>query len=282
MITMLSDFGSKDSYVAAMKGAIAQIAPGIPTCDLTHEVLPHNILAARFNLLMAYPYFPQGTVHLAVVDPGVGSDRRAIALQSPSGFFVGPDNGLFSGVLEREPALAAVNLTNSAYWRVPSPSATFHGRDIFAPVAAHLATGVPIAEVGDRIDPASLVKPDLPTFSTDILFEGNAKVAHYAGSFQYIDGFGNLITNIPAEAIPEGPWRLILSFTKESSASQTEGKREFAGVNTYGDVPVGAIAALIGSHGWVELACNGGSAAIALQDIAAIGTPVQVICAQII
>lgn len=278
MITMLSDFGSKDSYVAVMKGAIAQIAPGIPTCDLTHEVSPQNILAARFNLLMAYPYFPKGTVHLAVVDPGVGSKRRAIALQSPSGFFVGPDNGLFSGVLSREPLLAAVSLTNPDYWRVPTPSVTFHGRDIFAPVAAHLANGAPIEKLGDLINPSSLVKLDLPPFST-IAKKATAKLAHYAGCFQYTDGFGNLITNIPAQAVADGAWQLIISASHQPEKSQAQ--REFAGVKTYSDVPVGEMAALVGSHGWVELACNGGSAAIALKDIAALGTPVQVISTQI-
>lgn len=280
MITMLSDFGSKDSYVAVMKGAIAQIAPGIPTCDLTHEVPPQNILAARFNLLMAYPYFPKGTVHLAVVDPGVGSDRRAIALQSPSGFFVGPDNGLFSGVGDREPLLAAVSLTNPDYWRVPTPSVTFHGRDIFAPIAAHLANGVPIATLGDHIEPSSLVKPNLPPFATSHPKKDNAKLAHYAGCFQYIDGFGNLITNIPARVVADGSWQLIICASHQSAESQE--RRKFAGVKTYGDVPMGEMAALVGSHGWVELACNGDSAAIALKDIATLGTEIKIICTQII
>ena len=156
VITLLSDFGRKDAYVAVMKGVIAAIAPEQITCDLTHEVSPQDILAARFNLMVAYPYFPRGTVHLAVVDPGVGSDRLAIAVECSRGFWVGPDNGLFSGVLQQDEILQVVALTNSAYWRVRKPSNTFHGRDIFAPVAAHLARGVKIGELGDRLHPTTL------------------------------------------------------------------------------------------------------------------------------
>jgi len=257
VITLLSDFGTADAYVGAMKGAIATISPEIPTCDLTHDIPPQNILAARFNLMLAYPYFPVGTVHLAVVDPGVGSSRRAIALQTPSGFFVGPDNGLFGGVLEREPVIAAVSLTRSRYWRVTRPSATFHGRDIFAPVAAHLARGVPIGQVGDRIHPATLVRPDLTPYSQRAVQQGHQSITVCAGSLQYIDGFGNLISNIPGQAVPSASWQVIIK--------TAEGLRQFTGVKTYNDVPVGSLAALVGSHGWVEVACNGGSAKSALR-----------------
>ncbi|MGC1218590.1 MAG: SAM-dependent chlorinase/fluorinase [Phormidesmis sp.] len=261
MITLLSDFGAQDSYVAVMKGVIAAIAPRIPTCDLTHQVPPQDILAARFNLMMAYAYFPLGTVHLAVVDPGVGSARRAIALQTPSGFFVGPDNGLFSGVLDREPVLMAVSLTRSRYWRTAEPSATFHGRDIFAPVAAHLASGVPIAQVGDRILPETLVKPDLAPAVERQLQRGESTIRQFVGSLQYIDGFGNLISNIPASAVPSEPWQLTIETSKETP----NGSRQVPGVKTYSDVPVGALAALVGNDGYVEVACNRSSAVWALR-----------------
>ncbi len=256
MITLLSDFGTKDSYVAAMKGVIAAIAPRIPTCDITHQVPPQDILSARFNLMMTYSYFPRGTVHLAVVDPGVGSVRRAIALQTPSGFFVGPDNGLFSGVLEREPVLMAVSLTQSCYWRTAKPSATFQGRDIFAPVAAHLAIGVPIAQVGDRFSPKTLVKPNLAPVIERQLQLGELTVRRLVGSLQYIDGFGNLISNIPAAVLPSGPWQLTVE--------TPDGPQQIPSAKTYSDVPVGALAALVGSENYVEIACNGGSAALAL------------------
>ncbi|MGB7088171.1 MAG: SAM-dependent chlorinase/fluorinase [Phormidesmis sp.] len=259
MITMLSDFGYKDAYVAVMKGVMASIAPGEITCDLTHAVPPHDILAARFNLMMAYPYFPKGTVHLAVADPGVGSARRAIALQCVDGFLVGPDNGLFSGVLQRSPALIAIALTNPRYWRTAQPSNTFHGRDIFAPVAAHLAKGVSIHELGDRIDPATLVEPVLPPFSRgNEVREDDASDASVlaTGSLQYIDGFGNLISNISADAVPEGPWQVMLE--------TLTGDRFISGIKFYDGVDAQALLALVGSHGWIEIACNQGSAAKAL------------------
>jgi S-adenosyl-L-methionine hydrolase (adenosine-forming) len=257
MITLLSDFGSKDAYVAVMKGVMAAIAPNVTTCDLTHAVPAQDIVAARFNLMMAYPYFPGGTVHLAVVDPGVGSTRRAIALQCPNGFLVGPDNGLFSGVLLQEPVLAAVALNNTRYWRAEQPSDTFHGRDIFAPAAAYLAQGVPIDQLGDSFDPATLVQLDIAPFAAPFAAAfaqcdrpANSRLGR--GSLQYVDHFGNLISNIPQQALPDSPWQVTL-------ATPT-GERRFASIRTYSEVPIGAVAALVGSHGWVEIVCNGGSA----------------------
>ena len=247
MITLLSDFGYRDAYVAIMKGVITKIAGDVSICDLSHALPPQDILAARFNLMMAYAHFPADTVHLAVVDPGVGSARRAIALHCPSGFFIGPDNGLFSGVLQQEAVLAAVTLNNSDYWRSPQPSHTFHGRDIFAPAAAHLAKGVPIEALGDRLDPNTLTQVELP-------FTCSANQC--TGCLQYIDRFGNLISNIPASVVPDHPWQVAL---KTSTRSST-----FTSVATYSDMPAGGLAALIGSHGWVEIACREGSAARSL------------------
>ena len=244
MITLLSDFGYRDAYVAIMKGVIAKIAGDVPICDLSHALPPQDILAARFNLMMTYSHFPTDTVHLAVVDPGVGSARRAIALQCPSGFFVGPDNGLFSGVLQQEAVLAAVTLNNSDYWRSPQPSYTFHGRDIFAPAAAHLAKGVPIEALGDRLDPGTLTQIELP-------FTCSANQC--TGCLQYTDRFGNLISNIPASVVPAHPWQVVL---KTSTRSFT-----FTSVTTYSDMPAGGLATLVGSHGWVEIACREGNAA---------------------
>ncbi|MGB3291395.1 MAG: SAM-dependent chlorinase/fluorinase [Phormidesmis sp.] len=257
MITLLSDFGHRDAYVAVMKGVIAMIAGDITTCDLTHALPPQDISAARFNLTMAYPHFPAGTVHLAVVDPGVGSARRAIAIQCPSGFLVGPDNGLFSGVLQREAALTAVTLNNPDYWRTPQPSHTFHGRDIFAPAAAHLAKGVPIEALGDRLDAASLTSLEQLPFT--------CSANRCTGYLQYIDRFGNLISNIPGQVVPDRPWQITLKTSFQSY--------DFPGIKTYSDMPTGSLSALIGSHGWVEIACCGGSAAQTLG--AAVGAPVE-------
>ncbi len=264
MITLLSDFGMQDAYVGVMKGVIAAIAPGKSTCDLTHNIPPQDILAARFNLMMAYPHFPKGTVHLAVVDPGVGSSRRAIALQHSSGYFVAPDNGLLGNLFDLEQSnfpITAVSLTNSRYWRVSQPSHTFHGRDIFAPVAAHLANGVPIEELGDRIGFDTLVQPNLVPFQA---VESNL-LEHYTGSLQYIDHFGNLVSNIPGRVVSGGSWRIELK--------APDRRYEFSGVKTYADAPVGTLCAVVGSHGWVEIARSCGSAAAALSGIAKVGTP---------
>lgn len=243
LLTLLSDFGLSDIYVGVMKGVIAQVN-SITVVDLTHQIPPQNVAAARFCLMNAYPYFPAGTVHVAVVDPGVGSKRRAIAVEFADGFLVGPDNGLFSGVLSQSPAIAAVELTNPKYWRTPAPSNTFHGRDIFAPVGANLACGVPLNQVGSTIDPGTLVQLAIPERITD---------SGVVGCIQYVDHFGNLVTNIPATDVQGQSWSVV-------AAGQT-----IAGCQTYSNAAAGQAIALIGSHGWVEIAVNGGSAQAQLQ-----------------
>lgn len=243
LITLLTDFGQSDVYVGVMKGTIAQINPQLKAIDLTHEISPQDVVAGRFCLMNAYPYFPQRTVHVAVVDPGVGSQRRAIALQLDDGFLVGPDNGLFSGVLSQNPVLTAVELSNPKYWRTPEPSSTFHGRDIFAPVGAHLASGVEICHLGNSIDPATLVQlPIAPYTQTE---------AGITGSIQYCDRFGNLVTNIPGDLIGKKFMVTVNNLSIESG-------------HTYSDVSPGSAIAIVGSHGWLEIAVNGGSAAAKL------------------
>lgn len=246
VLTLLSDFGTRDAYVGMMKGAIAQINSTLTVIDLTHVIPPQAIAHARFILMSAFPYFPLGTVHVAVVDPGVGSDRRGIALAvgndptQPTGFLVGPDNGIFSGVLAQYPVLAGVELTHSAYWRTPQRSDTFHGRDVFAPVAAHLASGVPLTDLGTTIAPESLVHWALPPW----IRSANT----IQGCIQAIDHFGNLITNIPATEIVNQEWSVAVEHHR------------LPGVTTYSDRPPDSPIALIGSHGWVELAIVQGSA----------------------
>jgi len=240
LVTLLSDFGLKDVYVGVMKGVITQINPMLRVIDLTHQIPPQNIGAAWFSLMNAYPYFPEGTVHVAVVDPGVGSHRRAIAIQLDSGFLVGPDNGLFSGVLSQTQVIAVVELTNREYWHTLTPSQTFHGRDIFAPVGAHLASGVPLDELGESIAPTTLAQLTLPAIKTT--------AASIAGCIQYIDHFGNLITNIPAAEVEGKTWSVVV------------GEETIIGSLTYSDRQLGELVALVGSHGWVEIAVNGGSA----------------------
>ncbi|MFK8183152.1 MAG: S-adenosyl-l-methionine hydroxide adenosyltransferase family protein [Phormidesmis sp.] len=306
MITLLSDFGYQDAYVAVMKGIIAAIAPAKITCDLTHAIEPQNILAARFNLKLAYPHFPPGTVHLAVVDPGVGSTRKAIAVKCSNAdtncFLVGPDNGVLSGVIEdfmadpKTGRVAAVVLNNSRYWRNgltgSRPSHTFHGRDIFAPVAAHLASGVALESLGDLIEPHLLVKPDLEPFTPSLVSASSKqnktrtrkfqprshsesvqgdRITLGIGCIQHVDGFGNLISNIPEHVVAGIAWSLLLKTPLKSPPIPR--------IKTYSDVPLGNVAALVGSHGWLEVARNQGSAAIAVEEWggAPVGTPLEII-----
>jgi S-adenosylmethionine hydrolase len=259
LVTLLSDFGLQDVYVGVMKGVIAQVNPNLVVIDLTHQIPPQNLAVARFSLISAYPYFPKGTVHVAVVDPGVGSARRAIALQIAEGFLVGPDNGLFSGILSQSPAIAAVELTNPQYWNSPRPSVTFHGRDIFAPVAAHLASGVSFEAFGPAIAPESLVQLSVPDCTpTD---------SGVSGIVQAIDHYGNLITNIPGTYVEEKSWTVEI------------GERIVPGGRTYSDGSPKELIGLIGSHGWIEIAINGGNAQSHLQQECK--GPVKVVFSQV-
>ncbi|MBW4419036.1 MAG: SAM-dependent chlorinase/fluorinase [Myxacorys californica WJT36-NPBG1] len=254
ILTLLTDFGLSDSYVGVMKGTIAGINPALHVIDLTHQIPPQDIAMARFQLMSAYPYFPSGTVHVAVVDPGVGSSRRSIAIQCESGFLVGADNGLFSGVLSQTSAIAAVELTNSNYWRTSTPSNTFHGRDIFAPVGAHLASGVAIEELGDAIAIDTLVQLPIPeVVSTPMGVQGVV---------QAIDHFGNLITTIEGQHVRDRNWSVECNL------------KRYPGQQTYADAAPGEMIGLVGSHGWVEIAVNRGHAQAQLGLV--VGSPVRV------
>ncbi|MEM8714725.1 MAG: SAM-dependent chlorinase/fluorinase [Cyanobacteria bacterium P01_A01_bin.3] len=244
VITLLSDFGWQDVYVGVMKGVIAAIAPNTTIVDLTHAVPAQDVATGGFQLANAVPYFPRNTVHVAVVDPGVGGQRRAVAVECECGIFIVPDNGLLSQVCDRFPAQAAVVLDNPEYWRVPDPSRTFHGRDIFAPVGAHLAAGILLAQVGSPIDPATLMHYSRPPVQQT--------KSSVAGTVQACDRFGNVITNIPGD--------LVDSSAAGARWVAIANGRTVPGGCTYGDVALGEAVALIGSHGWIELAVNGGNA----------------------
>jgi S-adenosylmethionine hydrolase len=256
VITVLTDFGLEDGYVAAMKGVIAGVAPEARVVDVTHLVPPQDVAFARFRLLTVAPFFPPGTIHLVVVDPGVGTARRAVAIQCRSGScLVGPDNGVLSGALEADPPLRAVELTDARFWRTASPSSTFHGRDVFAPVAANLARGVPLESLGRALPPEQLTTLELLSART---IPGGAE-----GAVQAADHFGNLISNVPGALLPGGSaWRASIA------------GRTLLGARTYGDVPPGEVLALVGSHGFVEVAVNRGDARRALG--AGVGDPVQI------
>lgn len=243
IITLLSDFSTRDAYVASMKGVILGLNREAVLVDLAHEVPPQDVRAGALILAGAAPYFPPGTIHLAVVDPGVGGPRRALAARGGGQFWVGPDNGLFHLIFSQTAELTIVSLENPRFFR-PEVSPTFHSRDIFAPVAAHLSLGIDLAQLGPVIaDPVPLDFP-LPVFTPEAV----------RGEIIYVDRFGNLVSNVRAGELkawaPEGNWRLQI------------GPRNIRGlVRTYTDVAPGEFLALEGSHGYVEIACAGDNAA---------------------
>lgn len=246
IITLLTDFGTQDTYVGVMKGVITTICPQATVIDLTHEVPPQDIATGAFLLDISVDYFPQGTVHVAVVDPGVGTERKPIAIQTDKAFFVGPDNGIFTLVLHRYRMLLAVQLDNPKY-HLPHTSTTFHGRDIFASVAAHMASGVPPEELGTPI--TRLQRLPLPRIRVE--WQGiRATVVH-------IDRFGNAITNLTHADYQSWCARWDV---KEPIVRIGQGDILLTIHRTYGDVPVGQPLALFSSSGRLEIAVNGGSA----------------------
>ncbi len=257
IITLTTDFGLSDAYVGVMKGVILRLAPHAVIVDICHQVPPQDVVAASFLLADAYRYFMEGTIHVAVVDPQVGTSRRPLAILSAGYYFVGPDNGLFSFVLNgvTRNRTRAVHLTDPAYW-LPVQSATFHGRDIFAPVAAHLARGVPFESLGMPVPLHQLVKLHLPPAERtgDVI----------SGEVVHVDRFGNLITSIHAESL-RNPQGIVVEIARQ----RIIGLRR-----TYAEVQVGELLALVSSAGYVEIAVNSGNAAERLQ--AQKGTPVRI------
>jgi len=239
IITLTTDFGTQDAYVATIKGVILGINPEATIVDICHSIEPQNIAQAAFIIVTACDYFPKNTIHMVIVDPGVGSQRRAIALKNRSAFFVAPDNGVLSYVIDSSPEKPqAVDLTNPKFWRHPV-SSTFHGRDIFAPVAAHLSLDVPIEEFGDSITSLSTFPVPHPQIGA---------TGELLGHILHIDRFGNLITDVNRENLPPGELSL------EIAGRQIEGLS-----NSY--VEGDKLLALLGSSGHLEIALQNGSAA---------------------
>jgi S-adenosylmethionine hydrolase len=238
VVTLTTDFGTRDAYVAAMKGVILGVCPQATLVDISHEVPPQDVRTGAFLLAEAAPWFPAGTIHLAVVDPGVGSSRRAVAIETQKATLVGPDNGIFARLLCADPMRRAVEITNPRYRRV-EVSTTFHGRDLFAPAAAHLACGLDLMELGPAVEELS----DLPIPSPR-LEPGLA-----LGEVIHVDRFGNLITNLEGHELPEHP------------SVQVEGGPPVGLCRTYADVAPGSLLALIGSSGFLEISVRDGSAA---------------------
>jgi S-adenosylmethionine hydrolase len=235
-ITFLSDYGLQDEFVGVCHGVVAGIAPDARVIDLTHGVPRHDVWAGALALRRALPYTPPG-VHIAVVDPGVGGPRRGIALRAGDRLLVGPDNGLLAPAAEDAGGVVeAVDLVASPWLRHPV-SATFHGRDVFAPVAARLAVGAPLADAGEAIDPATVRTLDLPVPRRD----GVALVAHALA----FDAYGNVFLDVHGEELPN---------------NVTVGGRPSVRATTFADVPVGGLLLYEDSSGTLALAINQGSA----------------------
>ena len=237
LVTLLTDFGTRDGYVGAVKGVLLARRPELRLVDIAHEIPPGDVAAAAWVLLQAAPHFPADTVHLAVVDPGVGSARRALAARVGDQFYVAPDNGLLTHVLDLS-AERAVHEITSPLLAPPDASPVFHARDVFAPAAASLACGDPIHGVGAAVPEDALVR---------LVPEPRREGELLVGAVLHVDRFGNLIANLRVDASAGG-----LALLKG---------REVPLRRTYSDVAPGELVALRGSSGFLEVACNGGSAA---------------------
>ena len=227
-----------------MKATILSLSPDTTIIDVTHEIAQFNIRMGAYVLASAAPYFPEGTVHVAVVDPGVGTRRHPIIVQTQHGFLIGPDNGLLILAAERQGTRGIREITNLQLMR-PQVSSTFHGRDVFAPVAAHLANGVAVAEFGPEVRDA--VKPD---FAKVILREGLL-----LGEVLHLDNFGNIITNISAKEVAR------IGFVEMVNVKLSGQELKLKFCKTYGEAKPQEPLALIGSHGYLEISLNQGSAA---------------------
>jgi len=266
IITLTTDFGLTDAYVAAMKGVILGINPEAKLIDICHSIRPQNISQAAFVLSTAYEFFPRHTIHVVVVDPGVGTERRAVILRTPLADFVAPDNGVLSYVIQQSsakpinvkhpqielaPELEAVAITKPQFWRSPV-SSTFHGRDVFAPVAARLSLGSPPIDFGEAITSLTV----LP-----LLHPYQASADTLVGHILHIDNFGNLITNIKGNNLPKQTITIEVGNQFISGLSCTYEKGR-------------GLLALIGSSGYLEVSLKGGNASTFLD--AQIGNEVKV------
>lgn len=242
IVTLLTDFGTRDHYVASMKGVILKINPRCRVVDITHQIHPQDIREGAFVLANAFAYFPAGTVHLAVVDPEVGGSRAPILVVTEHFFFVGPDNGLFSLALQRARMKEAYVLTERRFF-LPEISHTFHGRDIFAPVAAHLTLGVTPKAFGNRVDEIKSLNFPAPLF----------KKKGLTGEVIHIDAFGNLITNVDRQTFSH--------YVKNHPFTVKAGKRTFRSLKRgYWEGEKNEPLILFGSSGFLEIAVREGSA----------------------
>lgn len=250
VISLLSDFGIVDPFVAEMKAVILSTCPDARIIDISHEVEKFNVRMGAFLLAEAVPVFPKGSVHVAVVDPGVGGSRRGIVIKTSKAAYVGPDNGLLIPAALSEGNLKVYNITNRSMMRV-EVSMTFHGRDIFAPVAAYLASGRPPEECGPEISDYQKSPYREPVFESEFV---NCEILH-------VDRFGNVVTNLLQKPLADHDVKLT------NEIVMTVGSRRFSArlVSTFSDLRDGEIGALFGSHGFLEVAAREKSAAERLQ-----------------
>lgn len=254
IITLLTDFGLRDHFVAAMKGVMLSVNPELTLVDISHSVPPQDIFGGAFTLGQAWSLFPPKTIHLAVVDPGVGAARKALAASAGGHFFVAPDNGILTRVMEEQPDFAAFEIAAEHYFRKPV-SATFHGRDIFAPIAAWISRGIPLEQLGPALTSPVRLKIPVPKK----VREGVIQAAILA-----VDQFGNLITNLKPSDVPPAS-KIILSSQREVAIFH----------KTYGEGKPGEMFVVPGSTGYLEIAVKDGSAASLLN--LRIGAPIGVV-----
>jgi len=242
VITFTTDFGTRDAYAGIMKGIVLTINPKARLIDIAHDIPPHDIINASFMLANAYEYFPAGTIHIAVVDPGVGGGRKNIAVFTEKYFFIGPDNGIFSIALSNEKVSEIREIKNYPFV-MKKISNTFHGRDVFAPCAGYLSMGKNFSNIGPVINNIKHLEYPKVNINRNTL----------TGEIMSIDSFGNMITNISEKVLRSfiGKQKFEIYFTSERF-----NKIE----NTYNDVPIGRPLALFGSSGYLEISMNGGSA----------------------
>jgi len=253
IITLTTDFGTKDGYVGAVKGVIKKINPEVEVVDITHQIEPFDVLGAAFALNNFYRYFPKETIHMVVVDPRVRSSRQPLLIKSEDFSFVGPDNGMFSFVYRNERITEIIVLSNKKYF-LAELSSTFHARDVFAPVAAYLSLGVDIKKFGSTAKECFKL----------IIPEPKSSKKGLSGEIIHIDDFGNLVTNIVAEFLQDKKIVRIVV-----------GKKQIKRIaRSYFDIPEKGVGALVGSSGFLEIAINQGNADKALKG--KIGTSVRI------
>ena len=245
VVTLTTDFGSKDPFVGIMKGVILTINPGAKIIDITHEISPQNILEASYAIQASYEYFPHRTIHIAVVDPGVGSSRRPLLIAVGHYYFIGPDNGIFSRIYESEESIEVIHV-NATHYFLSQESTTFHGRDIFAPVGAWLSKGISISKFGDPVDDYVSIPKPVPVIYSDKSIEGEVV---------YIDRFGNLITNIPEQNVKN-----LMQSSPDKTIQVDVKDMRIPMKNYYAETSDEGLYAIINSFGHLELFVNKGNA----------------------